>query len=175
MIVCKDFIQEIYIYGYFKGEFDILYLVWTFLKIGIGVYECILHIFMKGLLQAGSVIIFWIIFICYYGDWFPVHLGKVVGVNEGREDNSLFIDCIVALTESKPVSGFHRLQVPVVSNSFEISQSLSNGVLPMKLQYDPITLRRIRAEMKNNYEITNIDVATRIWIITLGICKWISQ
>ena len=41
----------------------------------------------------------------------------------------------------------------------------------MKLQYVPTTLRRIRAEMKNNYEITNIDVATRTWIIALGICK----
>ena len=45
----------------------------------------------------------------------------------------------------------------------------------MKLQYDPTTLRRIRAEMKNKYEITNIDVATRTWIIILGICKQISH
>ena len=51
------------------------------------------HIFMKGLLQTGSaIIIFWIILNCYCGDWFPVHLGKVVGVNEGRQDNSFFID-----------------------------------------------------------------------------------
>ena len=44
----------------------------------------------------------------------------------------------------------------------------------MELQYNPTTLRTIRAEMKNNYEMTNIDVATRTWIITLGIHKWIS-
>ena len=103
----------------------------------IVVYECIMHNFMKGLLQTGSVIIiFWIILNCYCGDRLPVHLCKVVGVNEGRWDNSLFIDSIVALTESKLVSGFHKFQVPVASNSFEIAQTFSNAVLPMKLQYD---------------------------------------
>ena len=82
---------------------------------------------MKRLLQTGSVIIiFWIFLNCFCGDWFPVQLGKVVGVNEGRWDNSLFIDSIVALTECKLVSGFHKLQVPVASNSFEIAQTLSN-------------------------------------------------
>ena len=62
-----------------------------------------------------------------------MHLGKVVGVNEGRQDNSLIIDSIVALPECKLVSGFHKLQVPAMANSFEIAQSFSNRVLPMKL------------------------------------------
>ena len=45
----------------------------------------------------------------------------------------------------------------------------------MKLKYVPTTLRRIRAETKNNHEITNIDVAIRTWIIALGIHKRISH
>ena len=104
-----------------------------------------------------------------------MHLGKDGGVNEGRQNKSLFIDPIVALTECKVVSSFHKLQVPVMANSLEIAQTLSNGVLPMKLQYVATTLRRIRVEKKNNYEITNIDVAIRTWIIALGICKRISH
>ena len=104
-----------------------------------------------------------------------MHLGKVVGVNGGRQDNSLFIDSIVALTECKPVSGFHRLQVPVMANFFETAQTFSNGVLPMKLQYVPTTLRRIRAKTKNNHEITNTDVAIRTWITALGIFTRISH
>ena len=145
-----------------------------FLNIGIEVYEC--PHFLEGLLQTGSaVIIFWIMLNCYCGDWFPVHFGKVVGVNEGRQDSSFFIDSIVALTECRPVSGFHKLQVPVMANSFEIAQTFSNGVLPMKLQYVPTTLRRIRAKTKNNHEITNIDVGIRTLIIAFGICKKISH
>ena len=134
------------------------------------------HIFMEGLLQTGSaIIIFWIILNYYCGDWFPVHLGKVVGVNEGRQKNSLFIDSIVALTECKVVSCFHKLQVPVMANSFEIAQTFLNRVLSMKLQYVPTTLRRIGAKTRNNYEIINIDVAIRTWIIALGIYKRISH
>ena len=62
-----------------------------------------------------------------------------------------------------------------MANSFEIAQTFSNGVLPMKLQYVPSTLGRIRAKTKNNHEISNIDVAIRTWIIALGIHKRISH
>ena len=113
-------------------------------------------------------------FICKNNCTGKVHQGHDPVIQDSiksRQDNTFNFKGIVVLTECKSASDLHSPQVPVAYTHPEIALFFSDEGLPAMASYTSGFLRSIRSLSHVHYQPFTLNVATRSWIIALGIRK----